>query len=230
MSSFDLFKLICELKQSNPSIWEDISVVQCTNNNVDRFKTNKTMIYQTWPFLAEVLGYCDLVIIAAESIDPQSNESSIEENVPPLSPFVPKGETQQNICDQCGKSFVSAGKLKRHRVNAHQDLACSLCDKSFGSPGALKRHKEKHSKDPLKCEICGKVINYSSHYDRHLQTHFSLIKYDCSKCPMKFGTRQGLQQHEQTHQIGSFKCHLCNKSFNVKRYLSQHSKKCIKEP
>ena len=228
MWNTDLFKHISELKESNPRIWEDITVVKCDNESVEKFKTNKALIYHNWPYLADVMSHCDIVII--DNTNNESNESSLEENLE--SPDCPAEEegNQPNICDQCGKSFVSPAKLKKHRKNAHQEVACNVCARSFGSPGALKRHTEIHLNKELTCEICGKVISFSSHYERHMQTHFASNKFECSKCPLKFGTRQGLKQHEQTHNLESFKCHLCNKCFNVKRYLSQHLKKCALKP
>ena len=231
MWNIDLYNLISELWQSNSSICEDISVVKCENENIQQFKTNKIIIFQNWPFLAENLYDCDLVIIDTPSCKSSNILSSAEKVLPFENPIQlqeqsTRQELQRNICDQCGKSFGTVDKLKRHRKNTHQDLSCQVCGISVGSPGAMKRHKEVHQANPLKCEICGKTISYSSHYNRHLQTHFPQLKYDCSVCHLRFRTTQGLKQHAETHNSESFICKFCSKSFNVKRYLSQHLKLC----
>ena len=225
MMDSDLTKLIWELQRTSPKIWEDIAVVKCESG--EKFRTNKTLIFLNWPFLAETLESCDLIIIdAPQHLSEQINLIDACETDSPEGLVWEGKETNSNFCEQCGKNFPSPSKLKKHRTNAHQDVACQFCGKRYSSLGALNRHLEVHKSGPMKCEICGKEIRYSSNYDRHVQTHFSIFKFECSNCQLKFETRQGLQQHEKIHNPESFSCPLCNKHFNNSRYLSQHLKKC----
>ena len=186
--------------------FDDISIKVFKNSE---FKTemnsSKILVFFKWPFLARCLEECDQIIVSAPLED---QKDSVNHNFESLD--VALESESSLLCRICGKVFPCLQKLRKHMSNAHQDVKCVICHKSFRSKASLKNHEEIHkpSSSKLKCDICGKVISQSVNFDRHRLTHFPYKKLDCVSSSLRF------------------KCNKCDKEFAMRRYLSQHMKRC----
>lgn len=59
-------------------------------------------------------------------------------------------ENKENECFECGKKFLFASSLHRHKRQLHtniKDVVCDICDQKFNDIYALSRHTEYHVKD-----------------------------------------------------------------------------------
>ena len=78
----------------------------------------------------------------------------------------------ENLCIECGKTFVSGERLQEHKADMHVvdevTLTCKVCKKDFQNVKVFKRHSRKY----------------------HLEL-------PCSKCERKFGSRSALRAHSK---------------------------------
>jgi DNA-directed RNA polymerase subunit RPC12/RpoP len=77
---------------------------------------------------------------------------------------------KQHVCEECGKVFVRATRLKEHK-NIHtgeKPHQCKYCKTSFASCSSLKKHERIHTGEkPYKCKNCGKGFTQSNNCKRH---------------------------------------------------------------
>lgn len=85
-------------------------------------------------------------------------------------------------------------------------------------------------KDPVSCELCGKILRKDSLKD-HLESHSQELKYSCNLCDKKFNTRLNLRNHKYSHNDVRVKyktkriqviCHFCGCTFAAKSLLRAH--------
>ncbi|XP_013164386.1 PREDICTED: zinc finger protein 595-like isoform X2 [Papilio xuthus] len=101
------------------------------------------------------------------------------------------------ICDVCGKSFLNTKRLKVHkRIHENGVYPCKECGKVLKTKTSIANHMESHSKRIIKCQICFKPMK---HYNARIK-HMS-------------------EEHNIRHK---FKCHICNREYNIKHYLATH--------
>jgi len=54
----------------------------------------------------------------------------------------------ENLCIECGTTFVSAEYLQEHKANMHRvvetTLTCRVCKKNFQNSKVYKRHSHKY--------------------------------------------------------------------------------------
>ena len=78
----------------------------------------------------------------------------------------------ENLCIECGKTFISGERLREHKANIHVvdqvTLTCKVCEKDFQNAKVFKRHSRKY----------------------HLEL-------PCSKCDRKFGSSSALREHSK---------------------------------
>ena len=78
----------------------------------------------------------------------------------------------ENLCIECGKTFISGERLREHKANIHVvdqvTLTCKVCEKDFQNAKVFKRHSRKY----------------------HLEL-------PCSKCDRKFGSSSALRAHSK---------------------------------
>ena len=78
----------------------------------------------------------------------------------------------ENLCIECGKTFVSGERLQEHKADMHVvdevTLTCKVCKKEYQNARVFKRHSRKN----------------------HLEL-------PCSKCDRKFGSISALREHSK---------------------------------
>jgi hypothetical protein len=119
------------------------------------------------------------------------------------------------ICENCGFTADTLGRLKRHVDVMHQNsLNCLHCDSKFPQIMHLEYHIEaKHpGTSELKyfCSECGDGFMYQRNMKRHLRKHKKNDEavnekkklQKCSICSKRFSRRQFLRKHiERVHEI-----------------------------
>ena len=78
----------------------------------------------------------------------------------------------ENLCIECGKTFISGERLREHKAMVHVvdqvTLTCKVCKKEYQNARVFKRHSRKN----------------------HLEL-------PCSKCDRKFGSSSALREHSK---------------------------------
>lgn len=139
------------------------------------------------------LSFCELRShIRAEHGD----ESILRVQSKPAQP--PGKKEKKHFCEECGKGFTRADKLKRHSIIHSPNRPCIPCickdshgcDRTFYRNDSMKRHALTHSEDkPYTCEDCGKSFSRPGYLTKHIgQTHKREFKYLCTLCD--YGARE----------------------------------------
>lgn len=136
---------------------------------------------------------------------------------------------QTTPCDVCGKLFIQATNLAKHRMT-HQKTKgtpniteilptdskssiryeCDLCQKQYMTKGAVVAHIKKHgrikriAKESHPCDICKQVLTSKVMLKRHMaRIHGSEpVKetHFCDICGKGFATSGGLHHHKHRHK------------------------------
>ena len=151
-------------------------------------------------------------------------------STPKVHQEIGKGVQSFN-CDTCGKSFVYASQLKRHKI-AHASVkafTCSLCGKSFAQSRHLKAHERTHTcLKPFTCGTCGKSFAKLSDLKVHKRSHTCVKPFICA-CGKSFIHSNSLKVHERTHSGENLlRCATCGKSFIKFGDLKTHCCRCGK--
>ena len=111
-------------------------------------------------------------------------------------------------CDEtnCGKKFVKAFDLKRHRqmVHMNEEFKCSNngCDKIFKRKCTRDRHvRNTHEKrGRVKCEECDKTFYESRDLKGHMRRAHNepLLECEVNGCNATFLAQSGLYKHKKT--------------------------------
>lgn len=136
----------------------------------------------------------------------------------------PENERAAHICDECGKSFSSPGRLSSHinvaHINHAADYICHICAKQFSCRSNLTYHLTTHQPKihQVQCETCGKWLKNKLclrkvnwiFYFRFNNLFLSLYNF--------------LIQHMVQHSMVRFKCELCDYSALNRQCLRNHIK------
>ena len=113
-------------------------------------------------------------------------------------------------CDQCEKTYFSAGGLRHHKLTNHcirGTYKCDQCDKTYYTKEGLQKHTKmtKHPR-PSKsypCHLCSKTCKSQTALEYHLQS-FHYAKeinqlFKCDHCSFTSFYRPQLRDHTQIH-------------------------------
>lgn len=144
-------------------------------------------------------------------------------------------EIQSHQCNECGKKFGTAAKLKLHfRTHTREKPhACNVCKKSFSYKNNLEVHKKTvhYGIRSYSCDECGRTFACNRNLKYHLSTHLTEKAFACEYCDKRYAAIENLTRHVKVihSQVRLHICHICNRSFsgssNLKYHLIQHTKK-----
>lgn len=135
---------------------------------------------------------------------------------------LPDNERTTFCCDECGKTFSTAGRLQTHMNTTHIKLGfefmCHICSKSFACKSNLSYHLTTHQpKDnQLQCNECGKWLKNKLCLRKHSQIH-SQIRHTCSLCDYSALNKQCLTNHirVQHSDLRPFTCTVSLWTMNI---------------
>ena len=116
-------------------------------------------------------------------------------------------------CPDCENEYSTPKALKNHIEATHsKDICyiCNQCGKSFPTAGRLDNHKYEHEEGEMKvwlnanrkfpCQDCGKEYASLPGLRVHIDVvHKGLKNHICHLCGQSFGRRSCLAAHKQTH-------------------------------
>ncbi|KAK7080818.1 hypothetical protein SK128_020995 [Halocaridina rubra] len=83
-------------------------------------------------------------------------------------------------------------------------LVCSVCKENFMDNSSYLKHVNLHgNENSIECPICKElliVINFSSHYKKHLDKHF-----ECLVCRKAFRYEKSFKKHLSSHSVTAYK-------------------------
>lgn len=90
-------------------------------------------------------------------------------------------EDNVRTCIICEKTFTTSSARNLHVRKYHSRkniiFPCSLCTRTFRDKGSRARHFDvEHMGSAFQCNICSKVLKYSSHFSDHIDRHETKIK------------------------------------------------------
>lgn len=142
----------------------------------------------------------DQNITSSESSIPCVNDS--EKLSDPNNTDNNSSEVDQVQCPDCGKLFKKS-RLSSHR-NTHKISAslCPECGKLFDTRFKLTQHIiTTHNTEPVKCEICSKVLKTKKILNEHMKTHLKsefgsrIPQAICPKCGLGLAQKGSLARH-----------------------------------
>ncbi|XP_053623244.1 zinc finger protein 1 homolog isoform X2 [Plodia interpunctella] len=121
------------------------------------------------------------------------------------------------------------------------DLRCVLCNTKVDVIRNLKTHliKEHDIKfypdvcdyilefkltagEILNCALCNSTFETFKTLLQHMNNHYR--NYICDVCDLGFINKHRLKNHKRTHEIGTFKCSVCEKVFSTRVRMMCHEK------
>ena len=118
------------------------------------------------------------------------------------------GETSENKCPHCTKTFSLKTNLNRHVKRLHgtlgsngetaevsKSMTCSDCGIKCRDNYQLKTHQRSHSKEkPFECSLCSYKSSRKEDVGRHMKKCRG-AKYSCSNCGQNFTSKTAVTAH-----------------------------------
>ena len=106
-----------------------------------------------------------------------------------------------------------------------QPVACDICGKMISSRKNLRVHKTvRHFKNgSFSCDICGRKFALNRDLQRHMPLHTNERNYVCKFCGLQCKQPGHLTKHLRTHtEVMNWRCDCCFKNFKVQADLKEH--------
>ncbi|ELU03652.1 hypothetical protein CAPTEDRAFT_219140 [Capitella teleta] len=147
---------------------------------------------------------------------------------------------KDSTCPHC-RQKVSPKDLSSHIFRSHREpaqhrdtLMCSLCPYMAKQSHSLYLHLWKHHDvqppDHFKryeCPHCEyKVLSRKSALDDHMRLHLGITPHQCEECQKTFNSKSRLQNHSKTHGERKHGCTQCEKKFSFASNLKSHMLTC----
>lgn len=135
------------------------------------------------------------------------------------------------IQGECIYFFETVESLLHHVSADHESpvYSCSICKRLFNSLETIATHQQSHKSfimqnvqdRQFKCLQCDAVFKKPEKLSLHMLTENH--KKMCIHCSKTFVSDKRLRLHLQTHRkIKPYECNICNSSFHMKKYLTNH--------
>lgn len=126
-------------------------------------------------------------------------------------------------CEHCDKTFFNEEDYMSHLNADHLKHPCDDCSQRFLTREALQEHiNTEHLKHV--CSYCENEKRFAT--EDALTNHINRehLKYPCTKCDLRFPSKADLNKHiKENHPTQqTFKCDLCNESFDTEDALKWH--------
>ena len=131
-------------------------------------------------------------------------------------------------CDECGKGFVFASTLEKHRKFIHSpednENVCPHCGTKFSTKASLENHiKIVHDGFKLQCPHCDYTNGKKANLDMHIKIKHEGLTFPCPHCNYKATRKHNLEVHiKTTHEGLRFNCPHCDFQVTRKDYLEKH--------
>ena len=111
---------------------------------------------------------------------------------------------------------------------------CPVCKRRFITHHHLMKHMGVHHGEKFPCDRCGKVLAARKMLKFHQSSCVRGKQVSCPVCAKPYGSKQGMLQHhkvahgmDQPEMDETFSCLFCNKSFNIRKSMWEHSNTCV---
>ncbi|XP_066927644.1 uncharacterized protein [Clytia hemisphaerica] len=124
-----------------------------------------------------------------------------------------------------GEKKTNTRKLAKKEPKEKQPVECDICGKMISSRKNLRVHKTvRHFKNgSFACEICGRKFALNRDLQRHMPLHTNERKYTCKYCGLQCKQPGHLTKHMRTHtEVMNWRCDCCFKNFKVQADLKEH--------
>ena len=99
------------------------------------------------------------------------------------------------------------------------------CGMTYKYNAQLKDHYRMHENQLFKCPFCQfKGVSREKQLNVHMNTHFRIRPYKCSKCDHRFYTKDAIRKHEEAihEREKNYKCSFCDYKANSQSNVNAH--------
>ncbi len=167
----------------------------------------------------------------------EKNKDSSDLDVIESEEGVQHFETSNHVCEECGKTFQTRIKARKHLRDFHKKSIrartrkCKRCDFTTESYEEFYKHNKQHSQ--VMCSECGKVWSRMSYLNSHVKEVHEGRRFECSHCEASYKSKSKRNRHILEKHRGTqptFTCELCNQTLLTEEYLINHKKRVHERP